>query len=415
LQYFRKNIKGLLLMSKMVDALSVLCPVCCSSSDFHEEVLRIDEYPLHIKGQQLQMTLNIAICKECGLIFQNPRAEDKIFQEYYQFGSQYKRPDYNQGQDLLRKIQKDFVEKNVKDKGALLDVGCGSGYFLELLKKEGWDVCGIEPSSEACKIAKEDFDINVFHGGVENYHDEKMFDVIALRHSIEHFCYPKEVLNKTIEFLKPDGLLFLELQDVSVINEELIDYFYFEHLFYLTPVSVTNLLNVCGLEVIHLQQSSNPKGSDSPYGVIRLLAKRNDNIASDEFVSDYKNMKDKLNDYFKNIRKKFDVETNAGIIYEKLRDAPRKMAIWGASWHTVFLQKILGYNFQVDSYIDSNIEKIGTAFLGKPVIAPQEIKDTHIDEVLISSQAFEEEIYCQLLNLNFPKERIYRIYEHKEI
>ena len=86
------------------------------------------------------------------------------------------------------------------------------------------------------------------------------------------------------------------------------------------------------------------------------------------------------------------------------------LALWGASWHTVFLQKVLGYNLDVDFYIDSNEEKAGQMFFGKPVISPAMIQKHKVDEIVISSQAFEKEIYQQLLRMKFPRKKIWCIY-----
>jgi SAM-dependent methyltransferase len=40
-------------------------------------------------------------------------------------------------------------------KGRLLDVGCGSGRLLELLRRAGWDVAGVEPDPRAAAVARE--------------------------------------------------------------------------------------------------------------------------------------------------------------------------------------------------------------------------------------------------------------------
>jgi 2-polyprenyl-3-methyl-5-hydroxy-6-metoxy-1,4-benzoquinol methylase len=77
----------------------------------------------------------------------------------------------------------------------LLDVGCGGGSFLQVFKKLGVEVAGIEPRSSA---AARECGIDVFTGTVEEYiakngTDEK-FDVILCSHVLGATPFPVETL-----------------------------------------------------------------------------------------------------------------------------------------------------------------------------------------------------------------------------
>ena len=68
----------------------------------------------------------------------------------------------------------------VKDKGSLLDVGCGLGYFSGLAKSSGWEVSGTDISEAAVKQAKIRFGLNVFHGELNKVEfAEDGFDVVC--------------------------------------------------------------------------------------------------------------------------------------------------------------------------------------------------------------------------------------------
>lgn len=43
--------------------------------------------------------------------------------------------------------------------GRLLDVGCGDGYWLYLMRKHGWEVTGVEISSQAALFSREQYDL----------------------------------------------------------------------------------------------------------------------------------------------------------------------------------------------------------------------------------------------------------------
>ena len=385
------------------------CVVCGATQENQKQVFEIKDYPVHLKDESASIEFSVSLCKGCGLLYQNPRSGVDLYRKYYENCSQFKRPNYNAGQIKLRELQLDFLNRNVKGKRDIVDVGCGSGYFLNMLRKDGWSVFGIEPSRSACQVAKEDFNIDVYNCFLEEYEEDQLFDVVCMRHVIEHLHDPVKMLEKANTILKDDGYVCLELQDVSKMNSDLITYFYFEHLFYFTPDSISNLVKKAGFEVTALEQTLNPLDSDSPYSVIRILAKKK-NSANAEFTSDFQTMDREVSDYFVNLRSKYDEKTNLTKIRDYLAQSSDTVAIWGASWHTVFVQKTLGFDFDVDYYIDSNEEKIGTKYLGKEVVASSQIGEKGIKDVIISSQAFENEIYGQLCELGFPENHIHRMY-----
>jgi 2-polyprenyl-3-methyl-5-hydroxy-6-metoxy-1,4-benzoquinol methylase len=97
----------------------------------------------------------------------------------------------------------------------LLDVGCGSGSFLQLAESCGWRATGIDPDEKAvaAAVAKshEAFcgDIDLLEG------NEDVFDVITLNHVLEHLHDPVCVLGKCRRLLKPGGQLWLEFPRID--------------------------------------------------------------------------------------------------------------------------------------------------------------------------------------------------------
>ena len=95
-------------------------------------------------------------------------------------------------------------------KGKILDVGCGSGDTLALLKKLGWDVYGLEIDKNAVKVARERGLVNVKLGGYEKIASfpNNYFDSIRLYHVIEHIPDPRACLKLIYKKLKPGGRLY---------------------------------------------------------------------------------------------------------------------------------------------------------------------------------------------------------------
>ncbi len=81
--------------------------------------------------------------------------------------------------------------------GKLLEIGCGTGLFLEeALKSHRWDVTGIEPSRRAADYAKNQLNIPVYNGRFSEIElPPGSFDVVVLWNVLEHLDQPFEDLN----------------------------------------------------------------------------------------------------------------------------------------------------------------------------------------------------------------------------
>jgi ubiquinone/menaquinone biosynthesis C-methylase UbiE len=92
------------------------------------------------------------------------------------------------------------------EKGRLLDVGCGSGYFLGIMRDAGWDVLGLDNDPEAAKAARELYGVPVIVGTLQEAQlPAQSFDALTLRHVIEHVSDPIGLLTECARVLKPGG------------------------------------------------------------------------------------------------------------------------------------------------------------------------------------------------------------------
>ncbi|GJL77303.1 MAG: hypothetical protein NPINA01_02920 [Nitrospinaceae bacterium] len=102
--------------------------------------------------------------------------------------------------------------------GRILDVGCGDGFFLRSVKNIGWEVHGIELSGEAVHRAKNMGMAQVTQGTLDNAsYPENYFDVIRFWSVLEHVHDPETTLSKVNRFLKPKGLLVLQVPNYRSI------------------------------------------------------------------------------------------------------------------------------------------------------------------------------------------------------
>jgi 2-polyprenyl-3-methyl-5-hydroxy-6-metoxy-1,4-benzoquinol methylase len=96
----------------------------------------------------------------------------------------------------------------------VLDIGCGGGLFLSLLKQKGAQVAGIELSDSRAQYAKTKHGLEIhkrliesdfWQNGYSNY-----FDAVTLWDVIEHVNYPAQTLQSAMNVLKPGGLLLID-------------------------------------------------------------------------------------------------------------------------------------------------------------------------------------------------------------
>jgi 2-polyprenyl-3-methyl-5-hydroxy-6-metoxy-1,4-benzoquinol methylase len=198
-------------------------------------------HPLKSNGKEITdgqfgYAVHPVIC-DCGLVYLNPRwsKEDyDIFYSYY-YDELYRleaKPDYRivgviKNMEIIWERIKDCIPMSTKH---ILDIGCGSGHGLKLLrdKIQGSMVYGIESSPECCETLQSE-EI----GGVlastdvdSNWDDEfvNKFDLIVMRHVVEHFLNPIESLKKISKTLTDDGFVYIATPNMMEPRVVLRDY-----------------------------------------------------------------------------------------------------------------------------------------------------------------------------------------------
>lgn len=153
----------------------------------------------------------------------------------------------------------DFVEG-----GRLLDVGCGNGRFLAGMRTLGWQVQGVEFSEDgvrACRKAQ----LPVHHGDLASARfDEGSFDVVTVRHVIEHIPDPLPFVAELARVLKPGGLLVIETPNSAALGQSWFTMNWYandvpRHLVMFAPATLDRLLGKEGLVQARLRLETTPK------------------------------------------------------------------------------------------------------------------------------------------------------------
>jgi 2-polyprenyl-3-methyl-5-hydroxy-6-metoxy-1,4-benzoquinol methylase len=102
--------------------------------------------------------------------------------------------------------------KSGKNRGSVLDIGCGFGYFLAACRDNGYQIHGIDFSGFSVNHAITKLKIPVTIGALDEIDiAADQFDIITMWHSLEHMPYPDQAIIKATKWLKKGGILVVDV------------------------------------------------------------------------------------------------------------------------------------------------------------------------------------------------------------
>lgn len=233
------------------------CPVC--SSEDHLELYETHDWLYGLSGE-----FKLSRCNDCGVIYLSERPTRQSIGFYYPFDSYYSyvRPasyslfwrrdivssfwyfvkksilahQYNykhlggsKSVSLLARahfmrplrtratFQLDVLLHPYIRGGSLLEVGCGSGMYLDLMRGLGWSrVVGVDISARAIQQAKEVLGIEAYCGNLEDAPFEaSSFDAVSLSHTLEHMPEPMAFLREVNRVMKSGGRIAVIVPNID--------------------------------------------------------------------------------------------------------------------------------------------------------------------------------------------------------
>lgn len=155
-------------------------------------------------------------------------------------------------------VGRDIMFLRGEEKGKILDVGCGNGNFLYLMKRLGWDTFGVETDKVAAQIAAQ-HGLNVFCGDIyqANFPDN-YFDAVTMNHVIEHVVDPKKVLLECSRILKKGGKIAIATPNIrsffaQFYKQNYISFWPPYHIFHFSPNNLKKLVESVGYRILMLE------------------------------------------------------------------------------------------------------------------------------------------------------------------
>jgi len=158
--------------------------------------------------------------------------------------------------DNIRRAK--LVSKIITKRSRILEIGSGHGFFLDIMKKNGYNVTGFEISKEKRKYSKKVTNASVLDINInEKISTVKPFDIVVLFHTLEHIIDPVIMLKNIKKLLKPKGKVLVEVPNCDDFHLELNKFykeFYWEraHIHYFNSKSLKTVIHLGGFKNIKI-------------------------------------------------------------------------------------------------------------------------------------------------------------------
>ncbi len=381
---------------------SVIAPLSENIWNYKNKMLQVEEL-----GELLSLKFHNAV-----------KIEDMNQEDVEHIDNDNQVDSYEHSQNLLTPIS--YLEVGSSD-GSLFRL------FNEYCKQHNISLNGTlvessgasEPCStmENCKVISKsilDESIAPLLWKVEMF--SSLYDVAVISHCLEHFDNPRDVLTIVYKILKPNGILYIEVPDGLRVDYSLSLPLGYYHIVNYNMINLPYMINQMGFEVIDIAQREKQPG-------LRVAAvKKNEtdlkqkNIGEALFSFDNTGYIIGKSAILQWERRRKKIFKHLKYIFNTLTDS-EKVLIYGAGTHTAsILKEFDGWKNSsnvniINSFeiVDSNprVQQIRDLI----VKTPDTIQFQDYKYIIISSYAYQEEIFSNLISQGCKEDKIVKLYD----
>ncbi|MFN4299818.1 MAG: class I SAM-dependent methyltransferase [Thermaurantimonas sp.] len=261
---------------------SILCPICKRNN---------------VKNLRKTLRNNYFLvnCLECDFYFASPRPTFQELSDFYNSISSIRFFKHSQkeaekfSEPLFKKIRTYHPSCR-----KILEIGASTGYQLFGLKNRGYEVVGSELSNDACKLAREWYNIEMYADEFPPEEEFKeYFDVIIIHHVIEHVVKPREFIERASKYLAKNGWLFIETPNVKSLGVKLLgkDYPVFCPPGHLNFFSKKTLESILPKSIIPIKSYTTSMDGLTPYNILNGIFSK---LKLKDFIDKKINVKQKI-------------------------------------------------------------------------------------------------------------------------
>ncbi len=231
-----------------------------------------------VSSEEFQLLVN----NEIGYLETSPQPSLEKLSEYYKSEDYISHTDtkrnlfekvYHIIRNISLKRKLKLINSFQTEGKKLLDVGCGTGDFLQIAQQNNWTVSGIEPNKEARQIANSKTSNSVYNIEHLLKFPKHSFDVISLWHVLEHLPNLDEHVSILKSLLKENGALMIAVPNYKSYDAKYYKNFWAafdapRHLWHFSQESISKLFLQENMKV----EETHPMKFDSYY--VSLLSEK---------------------------------------------------------------------------------------------------------------------------------------------
>jgi SAM-dependent methyltransferase len=251
-------------------ALKVASASCCLCETGDAEILGTGE---DFEYRTSPDEFSAMRCRACGLVYLSPRPDVSEFARIYppnyhafefsseEFGFVFKVRRRLEARRLLSWC------RNLPLDARIIDIGCGDGFHLELLRDFGgknWTIEGVDADKRAASMAEKK-GLRVHCGLLENLNlPEKSYDLAFLIMTVEHVADPPQLLRDVRSILKSGGRVVIVTDNTDSLDFKLFKnrhwggYHFPRHWNLFNPATMRRLAEKTEMEVESLTTQVSP-------------------------------------------------------------------------------------------------------------------------------------------------------------
>ena len=277
---------------------------------------------------------------------------------------------------------REWIERYQLHGKRIIEIGCGGGEFLSMMKEAGADAEGIEFSEELVRQAHAE-GLRVHRQFLEEGSEEisgAPYDAFYILSFLEHNPDPCAYLRRIAQNLTEDAVGIVEVPDVDMIlREQLYSEFIQDHLLYFTEDTLRRTLEHCGFEVLAC--------TSIWHGYVLSAEVRRRRAPN---VSDFLTQQEK-------VRRSVDA------FLSEMEEKGIHTAVWGAGHQALADLSLLGMAGRIDVVVDSADFKQNklTPATHIPIVAPSVLTEGKIGAVLVIAGSYSSEI-VRILGEKYP-------------
>lgn len=228
------------------------CPICQSAQTAPVAHLPSPTHDMHVVA-----------CVGCGLVHVNPmftNAEKQAVTPEVRALHRSRAAEASRSAAFAHSLPRmrrcfDLMAPYLKPGQRVLELGCGDGVLLQMLKQSGVHPTGLDMDQESAEATASSLQVPVLSGAFEEMDLRGVrFDAVVLVHLIEHFFEPVEMLRKARGLLRPGGMLFLETPNILRPKVGPRRVFSFAHNYHFSPRTLSLALHRAGFRPSALRE-----------------------------------------------------------------------------------------------------------------------------------------------------------------